>query len=68
MVSPGDRIRLLAMPGDPFPLDEGSEGVVTDVTDGVFAQVWVDWDSGRRLALVPGVDQYEVIGAMSIPS
>jgi hypothetical protein len=68
MVSKGDRIRLLAMPHDPDPIAAGSIGTVLSVTTGTFAQIDVSWDSGRTLSLVPGVDEYEVIGAVSIPS
>jgi len=57
----GDRIRLLAMPEDPDPIPTGSTGTVTRVTDGPLAQISVDWDNGRTLSLVPGVDQFEVI-------
>ena len=57
----GDRIRLLAMPEDPDPIPTGSIGIVTRVTDGPLAQISVDWDNGRTLNLVPGVDHFEVI-------
>jgi len=60
-VQTGDRIRLLAMPEDPDPIPSGSTGTVTRVTDGPVAQISVDWDNGRTLSLVPGVDQFEVI-------
>jgi hypothetical protein len=57
----GDRIRLLAMPDDPDPIPLGSTGTVISVTTGPFAQIEVDWDNGRTLALIPGVDRFEVI-------
>jgi len=57
----GDRIKLIAMPDDPDPIIAGSEGVVVNVTDGPLAQIIVDWDNGRSLALVPGVDVFEII-------
>jgi len=60
-VKPGDRIRLLTMPNDPDPIPPGSEGVVVDVTDGPLAQILVDWKNGRSLALLPGVDRFEII-------
>jgi len=61
-VKPGSRIRLLAMPDDPDPIPAGSEGVVVEVTDGPLAQIEVRWDnSSRSLALVPGVDVFEII-------
>jgi hypothetical protein len=59
----GDRIRLLSMPDDPDPLPIGATGTVVTITEGPMAQVCVDWDSGRSLMLIPGVDQFEVIVA-----
>ena len=61
MALPGDRIRLLAMPDDPDPIPAGSTGTVLSATTGTFAQIDVEWDNGRTLALIPGVDQYEII-------
>ena len=61
MARRGDRIRLLAMPDDPDPIPSGSTGTVISVTTGTFAQIEVDWDNGRTLALIPGVDRFEVI-------
>ena len=61
MALPGDRIRLLAMPNDPDPIPPGSTGTVVSATAGTFAQIEVDWDNGRTLALIPGVDQYDII-------
>jgi hypothetical protein len=60
-IQKGDRIRLLHMPDDPDPIPAGSIGTVTRVTTGPLGQVSVDWDSGRSLSLVPGVDRFEVI-------
>ena len=60
-VRKGDHIRLIVMPNDPDPIPPGSEGVVVDVTDGPLAQVIVDWKNGRSLALIPGVDRFEII-------
>jgi len=57
----GDRIKLLHMPDDPDPIPAGSTGTIESVTDGPLGQVWVRWDNGRLLALVPGVDRFEVI-------
>jgi hypothetical protein len=60
MARRGDRIRLLAMPDDPDPIPTGSTGTVISATTGAFAQIDVEWDNGRTLALIPGVDQYEI--------
>jgi len=49
------------MPDDPDPIPVDSTGTIESVTGGPLGQVWVRWDSGRSLALVPGVDRFEVI-------
>ena len=59
-VRPGDRIKLVLMPNDQHPIEPGSEGTVVAVTGGAYAQIDVNWDSGRSLCLIPGVDQFEV--------
>ena len=68
MALPGDRIRLLSMPDDPDPIPAGSTGTVISTTTGTFAQLDVDWDNGRTLALIPGVDQYEIISLADDPT
>lgn len=55
---PGDRIRLIEMPGDPHPIETGAEGTVTHVDP---VNVGVDWDNGRELSLIPGIDRWEVL-------
>ena len=63
VVTKGTRIRLIAMPQDPDPIPAGSEGVVVEVTDRPLAQIIVDWIGiNRSLALIPGVDVFEIIG------
>lgn len=57
----GDRIRVVSMLDDPDPLPVGSTGTVVSVTDGPLGQIGVDWDSGRSLFLLPGIDHFEVI-------
>ena len=62
-VKAGDRIRLLNMPDDPDPIPVGSEGIVVDVTDDPLAQITVKWiGMNRTLALIPGVDRFEIVG------
>jgi hypothetical protein len=68
MALPGDRIRLISMPNDPDPIPAGSTGTVISATTGTFAQIDVDWDNGRSLALIPGVDQYEIIALADDPT
>jgi hypothetical protein len=61
-IIPGDRIRLISMPDDPDPILAGSEGVVVEVTEGPLAQVVVEWIGiNRSLALIPGVDVFEIV-------
>lgn len=64
-VKPGDRIRLISMPSDPDPIPVGSTGTVLAVTSGLLAQIQVRWNaphSHRSLALIPGVDLFEITG------
>ena len=62
-IRPGDHIRLIAMPDDSDPISAGSEGVVVEVTTGPLAQITVEWIGiDRSLALVPGVDVFEIVG------
>jgi Domain of unknown function (DUF4314) len=69
MALPGDRIRLLSMPNDPDPIPAGSIGTVVSATTGTFAQIEVEWDNNdRSLALIPGVDQYEIIAFADDPT
>ena len=64
----GDRIRLTAMPDDPDPIPAGATGTVLSVTDGPLGQVVVEWDdSSRSLALVPGIDRFEIIAHIENP-
>jgi hypothetical protein len=58
----GDRIRLVAMPNDPYPIQAGETGTVTSIVDhGTWTQVGVAWDSGRMLMLTVPPDAFEVI-------
>jgi hypothetical protein len=54
----GSRIELVSMPNDPDALAPGTLGTVTG---GNGAQMYVDWDNGRTLILLPGVDRWVVI-------
>ena len=54
----GKRITLIRMGDDPNPIKAGEQGTIRGV-DGI-GQIHVDWDNGRGLALVPGVDMYKI--------
>lgn len=61
----GRRIRLVQMGNDPDPIEPGAEGTITmwqDVYLGnVYAQVSVNWDSGRTLMLCIPDDNFEFL-------
>lgn len=57
--SPGRRIRLLHMEDQYQPVPDGMEGSVEFVDDA--GQIHMKWDNGRSLALIPGVDQFDII-------
>lgn len=56
MYPPGTRLVLHHME-DPFaPVPPGTRGTVDCVDDQ--AQIHMQWDNGRRLAIIPGVDSF----------
>lgn len=59
----GSRIRLIWTDEHYTNLRNGDEGIVTDISltpDGV-KQYWIDWDQGSKLALLEGIDQFELL-------
>lgn len=54
----GKRIKLIQMNDDPHPIESGMMGTITNVG---FDVINVNWDNGRNLGVVMGVDKYEVI-------
>ena len=52
---PGTQLQLSCME-DEFPVPPGSMGTVECIDDA--GQIHVDWDCGRSLALIPGVDSF----------
>ena len=61
----GDRVRLIAMPDDPCPIEAGDTGEVVYMARGIHPgsiQIGVRWDSGRTLSMIHPVDTFAVIG------
>lgn len=55
----GCRVRLTSCTDQHTYLPSGSEGTLRLIDD---AGTWfVDWDSGSKLGLIPGVDHWEVL-------
>ena len=54
----GKRIKCLHM-NDEYPILSGELGTVDLVDD--MGTIHVNWDSGRRLGLVPDEDEYEMV-------
>lgn len=57
-VEPGTRVRLVTMSDDPDPIEPGTMGTVVR---GNGAQISVNWDNGRSLQLLVGIDRFEVV-------
>lgn len=55
---PGTQIRLIRM-NDRFPVAPGTQGTVDHVDD--IGQVHMHWEDGRTLALIPEIDEFEII-------
>jgi len=53
----GTKVRLIAMPDDPRPIDPGTCGVVRSVDD--IGTIHVEWENGRFLGLCLGIDSFE---------
>jgi len=71
----GDRVRLIHT-DDPSGIPKGEEGSVIHISDisksdviglpGTESllgrkKVWVEWDKGGKLALIEGIDKFEII-------
>jgi len=55
----GKRIRLLQMRDDPYPISDGTEGTILHVDDA--GTIHVEWDNGRLLGVIIGIDRYMVL-------
>ena len=61
---PGTRLELKEM-DDPYaPVQPGTRGTVAVVDD--LGSIHMDWDNGRTLAVIPGVDQFRKLSAKEI--
>lgn len=54
----GKRIRMIEMSNDPNPIRWGARGTCTGVDDA--GQLLMDWDNGRTLSIIPGIDVFSV--------
>lgn len=54
----GSVIRLLYMSHDPFPIPQGMTGTVKYIDD--IGNIIINWDNGRTLNLIIGVDLFEI--------
>lgn len=54
----GKRIMVVSMIDEPNPIPFGVEGTVYHVGGGV---INVQWDNGRNLGLVIGVDKFQIL-------
>lgn len=59
-IQEGTRLQLLRMNQDPHPVPTGTCGTVSYIDDA--GQIHMKWDNGSRLALIPNVDEFFVIG------
>lgn len=59
MYPQGTRIELIEMGEDPRPIQSGTKGTVRVVDD--MGTVHCEFDNGRRLGLIPGVDEFRKI-------
>lgn len=59
MLGPGSRVRLIESRDAISPIPTGTEGTVDLIDD--LGTIFVDWDNGRSLGLIPGEDRFERI-------
>lgn len=62
--APGTRIELTAPMQDPYAkLNAGERAIVRGVDDA--GHILCRWDTGSSLNLIPGVDQFEIVGVFT---
>jgi len=58
----GDRIELVYTNDQHTKLKPGDRGTITGFGRTPYeTQLWIDWDSGSRLMLLEGVDQFKIL-------
>lgn len=55
----GKRVKLVRMEDPYTDLKEGDEGIITHI-DGL-GQLHVNWDNGSKLAIIPEIDEYDIL-------
>ena len=58
LYKPGVRVIVLKME-DPYPVESGTEGSVDHVDD--LGTIYVNFDNGRYIGLIPDVDAFEIV-------
>jgi hypothetical protein len=54
----GDQVELISWKDTMSKATSGSHGIVVDI-DVEQELIWIDWETGERLALLHGVDKYK---------
>ncbi len=63
----GDRVRLIHSDNKFMLLKAGDLGTVWDITtfslmdEQQIRQIWIRWDNNSRLALLEGIDRFEIV-------
>lgn len=55
----GKRIKLIKMLEDPLPIEKNTLGTINYIDD--IGTIFVTWDNGRSLGLIPGVDKWTYV-------
>jgi hypothetical protein len=61
----GKRVRCIGMYDDPNPIEPNTMGTIYHYGGGVLN---VEWDNGRTLGLVVGVDVFEILDEIEEPN